>query len=207
MIKTTGALTLVIILGLAFISCSTKPTEVIKEYESAFNSHDVNKLTSLFTDNAVIELSLLNHLKGKGQIRGYAEYDSVLNSRITVSDIAESDSRAFFVMSLSNDLLKTIGINEAKYSMIFKISGGKIENIAGGLTNETEIRIKAFQNIFMLWAAKEKLNALNQIMPNGKIVYNAENAKKYLNLVIEWKRDNNPSFVKSPTEKKINSNK
>ena len=63
MIKTTGALTLVIILGLAFISCSTKPTEVIKEYESAFNSHDVNKLTSLFTDNAVIELSLLNHLK------------------------------------------------------------------------------------------------------------------------------------------------
>ena len=206
MIKTVKALAIIITFALTFISCSPKPSEVVKKYESAFNSHNVNKFTSLFTDNAVIELSLLYHLKGKNQIRGYAEYDSVLSSQITISDIAENDGRAFFVMTLKNDLLRTLGIDEEKYSLIFKIDDGKIENISGGATNKTEIKLKTFQNAFMLWAARKKLDVLNEIMPNGNLVYNATNAKKYLALVTEWKRDNNPSFVKIPTEKKTTPN-
>lgn len=187
MIKTIKTVAMVTTFALTFISCSAKPTEVVKEFEAAFNSHDVNKLTSLFADTAVIELSLFNHLQGKNQIRGFAEYDSVLSSHINVSDIAESDGRAFFVMTLKNDLLKTLGIDGAKYSLIFEVNGGKIENISGGVTNETEIKLKSFQNTFMLWAARERPNKLNQIMPNGKVVCNAANAKKYLSLVIDWK--------------------
>lgn len=198
MTKTFIALIILATISLTFLSCSPKPAEVVKEYESAFNSHDVDKLTSLFTDNAVIELSLINQIKGKSQIRGYAEYDSVLNSQISVSDIAENGGRAFFVLSKKNDLLKTLGINEAKYSLIFKISSGKIENISGAATSETDVKLKTFQNTFMLWAARERLAELNKIMPNGKTVYSAENARKYLALVLEWKRENNPSLVKSP---------
>lgn len=201
-IKIVRALATVITFALVFTSCSANPAKVVKEYESAFNSHDVNELVSLFTDNAVIELSSLNRLNGKNQIRDYAEYDSVLSAKITISDIAENDGRAFFVMILKNDLLKTLGINEAKYSLIFKVDDGKIENISGSATNETEIKLKSFQNTFMLWAAREKPDVLNEIMPNGNLIYNAKNAKRYLNLVIEWKQDNNPSFVKSPPDKK-----
>jgi hypothetical protein len=207
MIKIVRALAIVLVFSFTFISCSKKPTEVVKEYEIAFNSHSINKLMSLFNDNAVIQLSLLNILKGKARIKGYAEYDSVLNSQITVSDIAENDDRAFFIMSLKNDLLKTIGIDEAKYSMIFKISGGKIDEISGGATNETDNKLKGFRNPFMLWAASKRLDVLNEIMPNGNIIYNAENAKKYLALVFEWKRNNMPAFVKPSTKKKNDSNK
>ena len=202
MIKIVRPLVIVITFTLVFTSCSPNPAKVVKEYESAFNSHDVNKLTSLFTDNAVIELSSLNHIKGKNQIRDYVEYDSALSAQITISDIAENDGRAFFVMTLKNDFLKTLGIDEAKYSLIFKVDDGKIENISGSATNETEIKLKSFQNAFILWAAREKPDVLNEITPNGNLVYNAENAKRYLKLVIEWKQDNNPSFVKSPLDKK-----
>ena len=203
MIKITRALAIILMFSFTFISCAKKPTEVVKQYEKAYNARDINKLMSLFNDNAVIELSLLNKLKGKAKIKGYAEYDSVLSSRIAVSDIVESDGRAFFVMSLKNDLLKTIGIDEAKYSMIFKISSGKIDNISGSATNETDNELKEFRNPFMLWAASKRLDILNEIMPNGNIVYNAENAKKYLALVSEWKRSNIPAFVKPSIQKKI----
>ena len=51
----------------------------------------------------------------------------------------------------------------------------------------------------MLWAARKRLEVLNDIMSNGNIVYSAMNAKKYLDLVIDWKRSNIPAFVKPAT--------
>ena len=200
--KTLYSLFLIIICAFIFISCGKKPATIVKEYEKAYNSHDVNKLVSLFSDGAVIELTPINKLKSLSQIKGYAEFDSVLNSHITISDISESNGRAFFVMNKENDFLKTIGIDSAKYSMIFKIDGGKIINISGSATVETDNKFKEFQDPFMLWAARERLDVLNEIMPGGSIVYNAKNAKKYLELVLEWKRNNIPVFIKPPAGKK-----
>ena len=197
--KLLYAFVLILISGIIFISCGKKPATIVKEYEEAYNSHDVNKLVSLFSKDAVIELSPLNKLRGPLQIKGYAEFDSVLNSHITISDIAESNGRAFFVMNKGNDFLKTIGIDSAKYSVIFKTDGGKIVHISGSTTIETDDKFKEFQEPFMLWAARKRLNVLNDIMPNGNIVYNAKNAKKYLDLVFEWKRSNIPAFVKPAT--------
>lgn len=187
---------------LIFSSCTKKPEDVIKEYEAAFNAHDTNKLASLFSGDAVIELSGLNKLTGRGQIKSYAEYDSVLNSSISISDITSSDEKSFFVMTLKNDLFRTIGIDTAKFSMIFKISGGKIQEISGRTTPETDKKIQQFRDPFMLWAAKEKLDVLNEIMPEGNMVYNAANAKKYSELVLEWKKTNSAAQIK-PEEKKI----
>jgi hypothetical protein len=194
---------LILIFGSAviFISCGKKPATIVKEYEGAYNSHNVNKLLSLFSDDAVIELTPINKLKGLSQIKGYAEFDSVLNSHISISDITESNGRAFFVANKESDFLKTIGIDSAKYSMIFKTDGGKIVEISGSTTIETDNKFKEFQNPFMLWAARERLDVLNKIMPHGGIVYNAKNAKKYLDLVFEWKRNNIPAFIKPSTVK------
>jgi hypothetical protein len=200
--KSLYSLILIIICAILFISCGKKPATIVKEYEKAYNSHDVDKLVSLFSDNAVIELTPVNKLKSLSQIKDYAEFDSVLNSHITISDIIVSNGRAFFVMNKENDFLKTIGIDSAKYSMIFKIDGGKIIDISGSTTVETDNKFKEFQDPFMLWAARERLDVLNDIMPGGSIVYNAKNAKKYLELVLEWKRNNIPSFIKPPAEKK-----
>ena len=173
---------------LIFTSCSKKPEEVIAEYEKAFNTHDTNKLTSLFSSDAEIELSGLNKLSGLKQIRDYAEYDSVLHSNIKISDITSSDGKSFFVVALTNDIFKTIGIDTVKYSKIFKISGGKINSISESATPASDDKIKQFKDQFMLWAAKEKLDVLNEIMPEGRMIYNTANAKKYSELVLEWKK-------------------
>ena len=187
---------------LILTSCSKKPEEVIAEYEKAFNAHDTNKLTSLFSSDAEIELSGLNNLKGLKQIRDYAEYDSVLHSNIKISDITSSDGKSFFVAALTNDVFKTVGIDTVKYSMIFKISSGKIYSMSESTTPESDNKIKQFKDQFMLWAAKEKLEVLNEIMPEGIMVCNAANAKKYSELVLEWRKTNSFTQLK-PEEKKI----
>ena len=196
--------TVIIISSLILSSCGKQPKEILTEYEQAYNSHDVSKIISLYSDNVVLDLSILSKLKGKEELRNYAEYDSVMNSQIKISDIATSDNQSMFVMSLTNDLYRTMGIDTAKYSMSFTIEGGKITKMSGSTTWETDSKIQNFSKKFMLWAAKEKLDELNQLMPDGRFNYNAENAKKYLDLVLEYKLNNSNTTIKEPEKKNAN---
>jgi|GEM_PF-2164822 len=194
--------TVIIISSLILSSCGKPPKKILTEYEQAYNKHDVSKIVSFYSNDVVLDLSILSKLKGKEDLRNYAEYDSVMNTQIKISDIATSDNNTMFVMSLTNDLFKTIGIDTAKYSMIFTIEGGKITKMAGSTTNETGLKIQNFSKNFMLWASKEKLDELNQMMPNGRLNYTAENAKKYINMVLEYKLNHSDTTIKEQENKK-----
>ncbi len=39
----------------------------------------------------------------------------------------------------------------------------------------------------MIWSKENKSDLLNEMMPEGKFIYNAENATKTLALLTEWK--------------------
>lgn len=196
--------TIVLISSLVLSSCGKAPKEILTEYEKAYNSHDISKITSFYSDDVVLELSMLSNLKGKEALKNYAEYDSVMNTKIKISDIANSDDESMFVMLQTNDLYKTIGIDTAKYSMIFTIEGGKITKMSGNTTRETDLKIQNFSKKFMLWAAKEKLDELNLMMPDGKFNYTAENAKKYLSMVLEYKMNNSNTSLKDSEKQRVN---
>jgi hypothetical protein len=197
--------TVIIISSLILSSCGKPPKEILTEYEQAYNKHDISKIMSFYSDNVVLDLSILSKLKGKEALRNYAKYDSVMNTQIKISDIATSDDNTMFVMSLTNDLYKTIGIDTAKYSMIFTIEGGRITKMSGSTTRETDKNIQDFSKNFMLWASKEKLDELNQMMPNGRLNYNAVNAKKYINMVLEYKMSHKDVTIKEQDDnKKVN---
>lgn len=188
-----------------FSSCSEKPEDVLSKYELNFNSHNTTELMKLFDDGAEIELGITK-IKGRANIQSYVEYDSVLNAKIKISDVTGSEGNAFFVMKQTNDLYKTVGIDTAKFSMIFEIKNGKIKHITGSTTPETDVKISNFRKPFMLWAAKEKLDLLNEMMPGANFNYSAENGIKYLSLVMQWKMNGGTSLVPVPKKEPVPHN-
>jgi hypothetical protein len=152
-----------------------------------YNTHNVNDIVNLYADDALFEVAGQFALNGKDQIREITKYDSVLNIKMSVSDIETVGDSVFCNLSETNDWLQTAEIGEAHYSVIFVFKDGLISKISSSAKPETA---EAFNNVFtplLIWAKENKSDQLSEMMPEGKFIYNAENAMKTLNLVTEWK--------------------
>ena len=178
-------LSILLLLPLIF-SCSQNLTQLTQHYPTVYNTRNVNDIVNLYADDAVFEVMGQFSLNGKDQIRGITKYDSVLNIKMSVSNIETVRDSVFCNLSETNDWLQIAEIGEAHYSVIFVFKDGLISKISASAKPETA---KAFNNVLttlMIWAKENRSDLLNEMMPEGKFIYNAENAMKTLTLLTEW---------------------
>lgn len=172
---------------LVLASCSPKPIDLVMAYEHAYNSHDLGELLPLFADDATFELMGQFVLKGKEDIRNVAEHDFALHIHMTIDQVVQKGDTVFCELIEMNDWVEVSEIDEAFYSAQFVFERGLIKHIGGTPTPETE---KAFEKVLtplLEWASEHRPEQLAEMMPEGKFVYNAENAGKSLALLREWK--------------------
>jgi hypothetical protein len=180
----------ILLLVAVFVSCSSKPVDLVMTYEHAYNTHDLEELLPLFAEDATFEVTGQFVLKGKEDIRHMAEYDFALHIHMTIDNLNTKGDTVFCELIEMNDWLEATGIDEAFYTGRFVFEDGLIKHIKGKPTPKTE---KAFQEVLtplMEWASKERPELLAEMMPEGKFIYNAENAKKSLALLREWQEEN-----------------
>ena len=178
---------LILVIVLLNLSCSQNLTQLTQNYPIVYNTHNVNDIVNLYADDAVFEVAGQFSLSGKDQIRGITKYDSVLNIKMSVSNIETVKDSVFCNLSETNDWLQIAEIDEAHYSVIFVFKDGLISKIIASAKPETA---KAFNNVLtrlMIWAKENRSDLLAEMMPRGKFIYNAENATKTLSLLTEWK--------------------
>ena len=178
-------LSILLLVPLIF-SCSQNLTQLTQHYPTVYNTHNVNDIVNLYADDAVFEVMGQFSLRGKDQIRGITKYDSVLNIKMSISNIETVRDSVFCNLSETNDWLQIAEIGEAHYSVIFVFKDGLISKISASAKPETA---KAFNNVLtplMIWAKENRSDLLNEMMPEGKFIYNAENAMKTLTLLTEW---------------------
>jgi len=178
-------LSILLLVPLIF-SCSQNLTQLTQHYPTVYNTHNVNDIVNLYADDAVFEVMGQFSLNGKDQIRGITKYDSVLNIKMSISNIETVRDSVFCNLSETNDWLQIAEIGEAHYSVIFVFKDGLISKISASAKPETA---KAFNNVLtplMIWAKENRSDLLNDMMPEGKFIYNAENAMKTLTLLTEW---------------------
>ncbi|NIN00544.1 MAG: hypothetical protein GTO24_21410 [candidate division Zixibacteria bacterium] len=181
-------LLLVLSVALFITSCSPKPVDLVKAYGHAYNSHDLAELLPLFAEDATFDLMGQFVLKGKEDIRNVAEYDFALHIHMTIDQVVQKGDTVFCELIEMNDWLEVSKIDEAFYSAQFVVERGLIKHIRGTPTPETE---KAFEEVLtplLKWASEHKPEQLAEMMPEGKFVYNAENAEKSLAILREWKQ-------------------
>ncbi len=177
----------IFVLVILIFSCSENLTQLTQRYPTVYNTHNVNDIVNLYADDAVFEVAGQFSFNGKDQVRDITKYDSVLNIKMSVSNIETVGDSVFCNLSETNDWLQTAEIGEAHYSVIFVFKDGLISKISAEAKPETA---EAFNNVLtplMIWAKENKPDLLAEMMPEGKFIYNAENAMKTLNLLTEWK--------------------
>jgi len=179
----------IFVLAILIFSCSSNLTQLTQNYPIVYNTHNVNDIVNLYADDAVFEVMGQFSLNGKDQIRDITKYDSVLNINMSVSNIETVRDSVFCNLSETNDWLQIAEIGEAHYSVIFIFKDGLISKIIASAKPETA---KAFNNVLtplMIWAKENRSDLIIEMMPEGKFIYDAENAMKNLNLLTEWKEN------------------
>ena len=168
-------------------SCSPNLKQLTQNYPTVYNTHKVNDIVNLYADDAVFEAVDQFSLSGKDQIRGIAKYDSALNIKMSVSDIETVRDSVFCNLSETNDWLQIAEIGEAHYSVVFIFKDGLISKISASAKPETAEAFNNVLTLFLNWAKENKSDLLAEMMPEGKFIYNAENAMKTLTMLTEWK--------------------
>jgi hypothetical protein len=170
-----------------FFSCSTKQEDRIKVLEQAFNINNIDSAFSHYTDNIVFEIDAFNG-SGKQALRHGAEWDSIVNTHLSFSDIKIIGDSVICKCTEENDLSKLLGIGNGFYDpVIFVFKDGLIRYMKFEKTSESQNAYNAAFGSLIKWASREKSSRLKELMPEGKFMINAESANGWLVLAQEWR--------------------
>jgi len=186
-------MSLVVFIALLVSSCAPDLAERVKAYEATYNAHDVEKLMSFYSDDIRFEIVGAWVKKGKTAVRELAEWDKATNMHMTISDIRVSGDSATFKLVETNDWWKLAGIGDVCYKpsvMIFH--NGLISELRATMTQESlDAYAKAWPSIIS-WAKEHRKDELEELLPGGVFIYSAEAAKKWIDLLREWRAAQEP---------------
>ena len=186
MIKHTTVFFILSILFVVLFACSQNSDDLAKRYPVIYNTHNVEEIVSLYTDDAVFEVVGQFSLSGNNQIHGITKYDSVLNISMSIGDIEARGDTVICSLAETNDWLKISEIGEANYTVIFIFEDGLIKHLRAEAKPETQQAFGKVLSPLMEWAKENKKDLLTEMMPEGRFIYNAENARKILALLRSW---------------------
>jgi hypothetical protein len=169
--------------------CSPKPVDTVMSYQEAYNSHDVEKLLALVGDDIHYEMEEQFSLQGKEKMRGLAEYDFALNTRLSISQLEASGDTVRGEMVEVNDWLKTADIPEARYTGLFVVKDGLIRSVHVQPDAGTRGTLKRLHAFLIDWGKAERPDKLTELMPDGQFLHNAENAERALSFLRDWKQN------------------
>jgi len=173
-----------------FLSCSraASPEEIVLAYRDAFNAHNVDSLLSFYSDDIVFNIpDLQMRMAGKEALRGVAEYDSVLNTHMELTDITVSNDTVFCSIRETNDWMNTAGLSSAFYpKSIFVVSESRIVYLEADMADSSLHNWRSVLVSFFPWAQATYPSALDSVMSEGKFQFNAQSGAVYLELLKEW---------------------
>ncbi len=172
---------------LVLFSCTLKPDKILRAYVEANNAHDIDRVMVLYTDDIRFENVGVWVKQGKEEVRTIAEWDATTHIQMTISDITVMGDTVTFTLIETNDWLKSAGVDEWHWVARVITKNGLIKEIKATLTEESaKIFIPVYQSIIQ-WMSTERPQELPELMPGGEFVYGAEVAKKWLDMLNEWR--------------------
>ena len=170
------------------MSCAPDLAERVREYEAIYNTHDVDKIMSFYTDDVRFEIVGVWVKHGKESVRELAEWDEATNLRMTISDISVSGDTATFILAEQNEWWTLAGIGEVRYEPCVTVfRDGLICELRATMTQESiDAYAKSWPSI-IAWAKQHRPELVAELLPGGRFIYGREPARKWLSLLQEWR--------------------
>lgn len=175
------------------LACSFKPSpeKIVDDYVKAYNSHLVDRIMALYADSVSFEVPGFGiSYKGKDAVRAIAEYDSVLNTIMTLSNITASADTVFCSLSEYNNWVEAAEIPAAYYPRtMFVVKDGKITRLYAEIADSTLENFERVLDHFVFWGNEKYPDKMKKMAPEGDFVYNAENGIMVVEMLREWKAE------------------
>ncbi|UCC79744.1 MAG: nuclear transport factor 2 family protein [Candidatus Zixiibacteriota bacterium] len=175
------------------LNCSLKPSpqKVVEDYVKAYNSHQVDNIMALYHDSVSFEVTGFNmNFKGKQSVRSIAEYDSVLNTIMTLSNISASGDTVYCSLSEYNNWVDAAEIPAAYYPRTtFVVKDNKITRLYAEIADSSLENFERVLDYFVFWGNDKYPEKMRKIAPDGDFIYNAGNGAMVVEMLREWKAE------------------
>jgi hypothetical protein len=165
--------------------------DLVKSFQESVNQHEVDKVMSMFAEDAEFEIVGVSKYSGKRQIKNVFEYDVGVNTELKFID-CKSEGNTVRCQALErNDRLAAIGISEVKYtSSIFVFIDRQIQSFISELPPEVvRYNLEVWQK-FIPWLSNNyPAECARMITPKGRFIYNRKNGRDVVPLLRRWRKE------------------
>jgi hypothetical protein len=167
---------------------SQSNVEIVENYRTAMNSHDVSELMEIYSDDIRFEIPSMNMmLFGKEALRGIAEYDSALNTVMTISNIRTSGDSVLCEITETNNWMNAAGFSSAHYPQaVFIVKENRIAYIGAVISDSSAIH-KDVLDSFIPFGNRNYPEIMAEMMPVGEFIFNGKNGATMVRLLREWR--------------------
>ncbi|UCD79797.1 MAG: nuclear transport factor 2 family protein [Desulfobacterales bacterium] len=166
-------------------------TDLVKTFQTRVNQHEVEKIMTMFTEDATFEIVGLSKFSGKQQVKNIFEYDVGVNTNLQFINCQSEGDTVHCQILERNDRLDAIGISELKYSScIFNFKDGRIQSLTAEIPPESVQYNTEVWKKFIPWLMENYADEYSRMfLPDGRFAYNYENGRDVVPLLRKWSEE------------------
>jgi len=173
-----------LLLVIIFTSCTSKLDDKVKLLEQAHNNHEIDKVISLYANDAKFVLVGGWVAEGKDKLIERFNWDFAVNGSLKFYDYKTIKDTVICKVEERNDFFQMLDIDVAKYDYSkFIFEDNVIKEVRAKLNQESKNLIEDSMSSFIIWASSEKSGELDSLKLNGNFSFTSEKSKIWLELL------------------------
>ncbi|MEO0004525.1 MAG: hypothetical protein ABIK49_00785 [candidate division WOR-3 bacterium] len=157
-------------------------------FVNGFGQKSGSKLISLFTPDATVEVKGIGVIaQGKRGLLDFFGYAQAVGSRLNGFDFQIKEETVFCRLSERNELYEILDLGQVSYDAWFVFQRRRVLRLV--IQPETGTNLIFFGQAlgFLNWLKGNEPNAVNELMPDGRFRFSAENGRRLLKLAERWR--------------------
>ena len=170
---------------------STDLIDLVKTFQDRVNQHNVDKIMSMYTEDATFEIVGLSKFAGKQNVKNIFEYDVGVNTKVQYINCKSEGDTVHCQSSQRNDTLDAIGVSGRGYSScIFSFKDGLIQRVTFEPPPDSVEQNSKILKTLIPWFTENYPNEYARMfMPDGRFIYNRENGRDVVPLLRKWSEE------------------
>lgn len=163
----------------------------VARYVALHRAGDVEGLLAIHTPDTEFLMPGQEPIRGRDALRDLLEWDAVLESQLEMQGIRLEGNTLWVERVVErNRFFQALGLDQVRYGpgTRFVLREGLIAGLYPAQQSEEDLaRGRAAYQRLMDWLAADRPDALQRLLPGGKMRYDAESARLWLDVLREWK--------------------
>ena len=162
--------------------------DLIITFQIRVHQHDIEKIMSMFTEDATFEIVGLSKFSEKQQVKTIFEYDIGVNTHLQFINFKVEGNTVHCKILERNDRLDAIGISELEFSScIITFKDQLIKSFTAEVPPDFVEHNIAILKKFIPWLTENHPNDYSRMFtPEGRFIYNYENGRDVVPLLRKW---------------------